>query len=191
MTESEFQRLDGARKYWLLFGPGSKQMLKCPNSNFGQLKLNMCYHALRDGCPSWFWEDMAMRVSSLFVASPAVAILSIELLCGLSGTAMSQTATRSATSLPTSQSKRRGNQAEAQRGCRCEWHGSCVGGCVTSFRVGDAPWRGCSGSGWPALSPTCRNVGNYKTYTECMEAGLKTGWRSNETGWYCSSLALK
>jgi hypothetical protein len=69
--------------------------------------------------------------------------------------------------------------------------GSCVGGCVTSFRHGDAPWHGCSGSGWPALSPTCRNVGNYKTYAECTEAGLLTGWRTNEIGWYCSSLALK
>jgi hypothetical protein len=69
--------------------------------------------------------------------------------------------------------------------------GSCVGGCVTSFRYGDAPWHGCSGSGWPALSPTCRNVGNYKTYAECTEAGLITGWRANEIPWYCSSLALK
>jgi hypothetical protein len=69
--------------------------------------------------------------------------------------------------------------------------GSCVGGCVTSFRSGDAPWHGCSGSGWPALSPTCRNAGNYKTYAECTEAGLITGWRANEIPWYCSSLALK
>ena len=69
--------------------------------------------------------------------------------------------------------------------------GSCVGGCVTSFRYGDAPWHGCSGSGWPALSPTCRNVGNCKTCAECTEAGLITGWRANEIPWYCSSLALK
>jgi hypothetical protein len=69
--------------------------------------------------------------------------------------------------------------------------GSCVGGGVTSFRYGDAPWHGCSTSGWPALSPTCRNVGNYKTYAECTEAGLLTGWRPNEIPWYCSSLALK
>jgi hypothetical protein len=41
-----------------------------------------------------------MRLSSSFVASSAVAILSIVLLCGPSGTAMSQTATGSATSLP-------------------------------------------------------------------------------------------
>jgi hypothetical protein len=41
-----------------------------------------------------------MRLSSSFVAPSAVAILSTALLCGLSGTAMSQTATGSATQLP-------------------------------------------------------------------------------------------
>jgi hypothetical protein len=68
--------------------------------------------------------------------------------------------------------------------------GSCVDGCVTSFRTGDRPWVGCSGSNG-MLSSTCRNVGNYKTFNQCMTAGLATGWRSNETSWYCSSLALK
>jgi hypothetical protein len=162
-----------------------------------------------------------MRLSSLFVASLAVAILSIAmLLCGLSGTAMSQTATDSATALPSvtvegpnqvtrpkhnavarSTVSRRTSQAtqtpsapesvSAKLAKLANATGSCVGGCVTSFRHGDAPWHGCSGSGWPALSPTCRNVGNYKTYGECTEAGLLTGWRTNEIGWYCSSLALK
>ena len=68
--------------------------------------------------------------------------------------------------------------------------GSCVGGCVTSFRSGDAPWHGCSVSSG-MLSSTCRNVGNYKTYAECKEAGLITGWRATEASWYCSSLAIK
>jgi hypothetical protein len=69
--------------------------------------------------------------------------------------------------------------------------GSCVGGCVTSFRSGDAPWHGCSWSSGFMLSSTCRNTGNFKTYAECREAGLITGWRENEVPWYCSSLALK
>jgi hypothetical protein len=172
-------------------------------------------------CPSQFWEDTAMRFLSLFVASPAVAILSIELLCGLSGTAMSRTATGSATSLPgvtveapkqVARPKRSAvarstvsgrasstrqtpsaapESVSAKLAKLASATGSCVGGCVTSFRYGDAPWHGCSGSGWPALSPTCRNVGNYKTYAECTEAGLITGWRANEIPWYCSSLALK
>ena len=50
--------------------------------------------------PSRLWEHLKMGFSSLYVASPAVAILSIELLCGLSGTAVSQTATGAATPLP-------------------------------------------------------------------------------------------
>jgi hypothetical protein len=41
-----------------------------------------------------------MRLSSSFVAPSAVAILSTALLCGLSGTAVSQTAIGSATPLP-------------------------------------------------------------------------------------------
>ena len=41
-----------------------------------------------------------MRLSSSFVAPSAVAILSTALLCGLSGTAVSQTATGSGASLP-------------------------------------------------------------------------------------------
>jgi hypothetical protein len=161
-----------------------------------------------------------MRFSSLLVASPAVAILSIELLCGLSGTAMSQTARSSATSLPgvvveapkqvtrpkysavarstvsrrtlqTTQTPSAPESVSAKLAKLANATGSCVGGCVTSFRYGDAPWHGCSTSGWPALSPTCRNVGNYKTYAECTEAGLITGWRGNEVPWYCSSLGLK
>jgi hypothetical protein len=169
-----------------------------------------------------------MRFSSLFVAGLAVAILSIApLLCGLSGTAMSQTATPSGdatTPLPnivveapkqaarpqkpkpravisSTESPRTSPitptpsvspmSSAAQLAKLANATGSCVGGCVTSFRSGDAPWHGCSGSGWPALSQTCRNVGNYKTYAQCTEAGGVLGWRGNEVSWYCSSLALK
>ncbi|QFI76499.1 hypothetical protein F8237_31365 [Bradyrhizobium betae] len=69
--------------------------------------------------------------------------------------------------------------------------GSCVDGCQTSFRTGNAPWRGCSASGWPALSTTCRNIYHFKTYAECTGTGLLLGWQSRELTWYCSSLALK
>jgi hypothetical protein len=171
-----------------------------------------------------------MKASFHLAAGLAVAVLSIELLCGLSGMAMSQTATPSGgatTSLPNvvveapkqvtrpQRPKQRvvaGSTVPARTSSTVPMPsaspmspaaqlarlekianaaGSCVDGCVTSFRSGNAPWRGCSGSGWPALSSTCRNVGNYKTYTECTEAGLITGWRPMETTWYCSSLALK
>ena len=168
-----------------------------------------------------------MRLSSLFVASLAVAILSIaSLLCGLSSVAMSQTATPSGdatTSLPNvvveapkqvarpQQPKQHAvarstvsprtspttptpsaspMSPAAQLAKLANATGSCVGGCVTSFRSGNAPWHGCSVSSG-TLSSTCRNVGNYKTYAECREAGLITGWRTPEISWYCSSLALK
>jgi hypothetical protein len=165
-----------------------------------------------------------MRFSSRFIGIPAVAILSIA-LCGLSGAAMSQTATPAAAPLPdivvdapkhvarshkpTQRAVARSTAshptsvtAQAPSGAREESvsaklaklernTGSCAGGCQSSFRSGNEPWHGCNGSSWPALSPTCRNVGNYKTYNECREAGLLTGWRVNEVPWYCSSLALK
>jgi hypothetical protein len=51
-------------------------------------------------CPSWIWSEMIMRSSSSFVAPSAIAILSTALLCSLSGTAMSQTATGAAAPLP-------------------------------------------------------------------------------------------
>ena len=68
--------------------------------------------------------------------------------------------------------------------------GSCVGGCATSFKSGDAPWHGCSTSGG-MYSSTCRNTRNYKTYDECKEGGLTLGWRSAEAAWGCTSLGLK
>jgi hypothetical protein len=171
-------------------------------------------------CPSRLWEDIAVRFSSLFVASPAVAILSIELLCGLSGTAMSQIPAGSASSLPdvsveaprrvtrpkhgavtrstvpprisptTQTPSAAPDSVSAKLAKLASATGSCVDGCVTSFKYGNAPWHGCSGSSG-MYSSTCRNVGNYKSYAECIEAGLITGWRNNEVPWYCTSLALK
>jgi hypothetical protein len=62
---------------------------------------------------------------------------------------------------------------------------------TSSFRSGNAPWVGCSiSAGWN-LSSTCRNAGNWKSYSECQEAGAKTGWRGLESWWYCSSLGFK
>ena len=67
--------------------------------------------------------------------------------------------------------------------------GSCAGGCQSSFKTAEKPWVGCNVSGG-VYSATCRNVGNYKSYDECKEAGRVTGWRSGETSAYCSSVAL-
>jgi hypothetical protein len=194
--------------------------------NFGWL--NMWYHAHRTACPSWIWKDMVMRLSSILVAPSAVAILSTALLCGLSGTAVSQTATDSATRLPsiTVQAPKqvarlhRPSQVATPDGpshvantgasrrtspttrtpspapdsvlaklARIEKTASnCTDGCQTSFKYGNAPWNGCSGSGG-GLSTTCRNGRNYKSYLECRDSGLFLGWKNPEISWYCSSLA--
>jgi hypothetical protein len=162
-----------------------------------------------------------MRFLSLFVVSLAVSILSIvPLPCGLSGTAMSHAATPSGgatTSLPNVvvEAPRQVARPQKQRAVARSTvspqtsptaptpsemppaaqlpnaAGSCAGGCATSFRSGNAPWVGCSGSGWPVLSPTCRNVANWKTYTACMDDSVKIGWKGTESTWYCSSLGLK
>lgn len=66
---------------------------------------------------------------------------------------------------------------------------SCAGGCQSSFKTANQPWVGCNATGG-VYSATCRNVGNYKSYDECKEAGRVTGWRSGETSAYCSSVAL-
>jgi hypothetical protein len=65
---------------------------------------------------------------------------------------------------------------------------NCTDGCQTSFKYGNAPWNGCNASGG-VFSPTCRNVRNFKTYTECVENGLLLGYRSSEQWAYCTSLA--
>ena len=61
----------------------------------GKWLLNICV-TVHSGtaCPSWIWEDIVMRLSSIFVAPSAVAIFSTALLCGLSSTAVSQTASQ-------------------------------------------------------------------------------------------------
>ena len=105
-----------------------------------------------------------MKAASLPVASPAVAILSIELLCGLSGAAMSQTATtgsatllptinvqvtrpkhsaapRNPVSRPTSQATQTPSAPESVSAKLAKLEktaSSCAGGCATSFRSGNS-----------------------------------------------------
>jgi hypothetical protein len=177
-----------------------------------------------------------MRLSSTVAAPLAIAIVSTSMLCGLTGTAVSQTATGSATTLPgitvvapkqvarphtprqtaTRVASRRTvpaaekpaqastpapaqtsaqtpsaapNSTMAQLAQLEKTSSNCTDGCQTSFKYGGAPWNGCSTTGG-TLSPTCRNVHNFKTYFECRDHGLLLGWRSNEVAWYCSSLAV-
>jgi hypothetical protein len=67
---------------------------------------------------------------------------------------------------------------------------SCDGGCASSFPSKGRPWVGCSASGWPMGSSTCKNGRNYKNYVECTEASYFLAWKPMEVWWYCSSLAF-
>ncbi|MGY4502716.1 hypothetical protein ACVWYH_006673 [Bradyrhizobium sp. GM24.11] len=69
---------------------------------------------------------------------------------------------------------------------------SCNGGCETSYRVGDAPWVGCSHSTEIYIgnfSSTCRDTLNYNTYAQCIETKTLLGATPKESRWICSSLA--
>jgi hypothetical protein len=181
----------------------------------------------RDAFPVPDLGGQVMRLPSSFVVPSSVAILSTILLCGLSGTAVSQTATGSAPQLPSVTveapkqsarphrpqpvahrvaSRRRSPAAEtpsASAGAILARPGStmskiaalekisnnCNDGCQTSFKYKNQPWNGCSTSaGTFDFSATCRNVRNYKTYTECRQTGLFLGADHRGVWWYCSSL---
>jgi hypothetical protein len=163
---------------------------------------------------------MIMTLSSRFVARPAVALPSLALLlCCLSSPAMSQptpadqlpgvtvdapkqmarphrpapriavrsSGYRTSSTISTASVAPMSDTAKLARLERET--GSCVGGCQSSFKSANQPWVGCNATGG-VYSATCRNVGNYKSYDECKEAGRVTGWRSGETSAYCSSVAL-
>ncbi|TYL77414.1 hypothetical protein FXB38_29820 [Bradyrhizobium cytisi] len=68
---------------------------------------------------------------------------------------------------------------------------TCNGGCETSYRVGNAPWVGCSISGDRDISnfsPTCRDTLTYNTYAQCVDTKTFLGSTSREARWLCSSL---
>jgi hypothetical protein len=56
--------------------------------------------------------------------------------------------------------------------------------------TGNAPSVGCSWAGGWNFS-RCKNVGNWKSYSECKEGAAKNGWRDFESWWYCSSVGFK
>jgi hypothetical protein len=67
---------------------------------------------------------------------------------------------------------------------------SCNGGCETSFRVGNAPWVGCSETGPEGsnFSGTCRDTLTYQTYLECKETKMFLGESPRKAWWLCTSL---
>jgi len=162
-----------------------------------------------------------MTLSSLFVARPSVAFPFIGLLlCGLSGTAMSQP-TPVSTELPgvtvdaprqmARPHKPAHRVASRSTGSRTSTTIAAVSAAPMSDAAKLARLQretsscagGCQSSFKTSTAPwvgcsatggvyssTCRNFGNYKSYDECKEAGRVTGWRSGETSAYCSSVAL-
>ena len=166
-----------------------------------------------------------MNMSSSIVAPSTIALVSVVLLCGLSGTAMSQATSsstlpsvtvaapphvarphhgpgrmansnvghRRAPAIRTTTQTAAGTPAPGSVMARLKelerTSSNCTDGCQTSFKYGNQPWNGCSGSEANfKFSTTCRNVRNFKTYQECRENGLFLGARHYEVWWYCSSL---
>ena len=93
-----------------------------------------------------------MRSSSLFVAG---------LVCGLSGTAMSQTKP------PASDAPVNGRATLASTTSKCS---------VTT---------------WPNVSPVQCMKPRARNYVECTENVLKGGNRSSDAWWWCSNLGFK
>ena len=93
------QRLQGELS---VDGGSSPDIVSTPSGQIRNLLVEYVWYRVRIGteCPSWIWPEMIMRSLLSFVAPSAIAILSTALLCSLSGTAMSQTATGSAAPLP-------------------------------------------------------------------------------------------
>jgi hypothetical protein len=163
-----------------------------------------------------------MRLSFGFALPSVVATLSTVLLCSTSGTAMSQPTPNSSlpavtveapkarptvvrrqgpttvtshrtTSSSTAQTPVFAPNTPLGRLAKLERSASsCNGGCETSYRVGNAPWVGCSyGAGEPQtnnFSPTCRDTLTYNTYAQCIDTKTFLGSTSKEARWICSSL---
>jgi hypothetical protein len=159
-----------------------------------------------------------MRLSASFVAPSAVAILSVALLCGPSGKAMSQTELPKITVVAPKQVARPQRPARvattvvsrpapptpqtpppAQKPAPAK--DSVMAQLAAIERTSSSCADGCATSSkygnqpWNGcsttgdlISTTCRNGRNYKTYVQCMESGLFLAWRSAEMRWYCSSL---
>jgi hypothetical protein len=159
-----------------------------------------------------------MRMSSSLVVPSAAAILATALLCGLSGTAMSQSRLPGVTiDAPMQMARPHRRVARPQKPPRvantfasrpisptaqkpapgsviaalekiASRANSCADGCPTSFKSGNQPRLGCVSPGGFVLATTCGNPYKYKTYQECSEAGLLMAWKPTDIWWYCSSL---
>ena len=57
--------------------------------------------------------------------------------------------------------------------------------------TGNVPSIGCSSASGFHVFSRCKNVGNWKSYSECKEFAIKTGWRDYESWWYCSRVEFQ
>src|ERR1700753_991778 len=135
-----------------------------------------------------------MRFSSVFIAS---------LMCGLSGTAMSQThpPTGGGTPLPSVVVGAPGQSAgHPKRVPRAVAHG--VAPLRTSIAsASDPPVYGrdtlvtttgnCSTTTWPVVSPVQCTKPYAHNYVECTEMVAKNGSRSSDAWWWCSNQGFK
>ncbi len=162
-----------------------------------------------------------MRLSFGFAVPSVVATLSTVLLCSTSGTAMSQpTPNSSIPAVSVEAPKARSTVVPRQGPTTVTSHratgsstaqtpvfapntvlgkiaklersaSSCNGGCETSYRVGNAPWVGCSHSSEIYIgnfSSTCRDTLSYNTYAQCVDTKALLGATPRESRWICSSL---
>ena len=141
-----------------------------------------------------------MKISSLFF----VASLAVAPLCGLSGTAMAQTATPSggpATSLPNVVVEAPKQVARPQKpGPRAVAH-SAAPPRTSIASASDAPVYGrdtlatttgnCSTTTWPTVSPVQCTKPVARNYVECTEMVAKNGSRPSDAWWWCSNQGFK
>jgi hypothetical protein len=133
-----------------------------------------------------------MKFSSLFIAS---------LICGLSGTAMSQTqpATGGGAPLPSvvvgapNQSAR-----HLKRAPRAVARGAAPLRTSTASASDEAVWGhlasttgNCSTTTWPGVSAVQCTKPYTHSYTECTEKVMKNGSKSSDAWWWCSNYGFK
>jgi hypothetical protein len=119
-----------------------------------------------------------MRSSSSFVAPSAIAILSTALLCSLSGTAMSQTATGSATQLPSVTVEAQKQVVRPQRSAR-------VANTVASRRTSSTAQT-------PSAAPdsVLGRIAKLEKAASSCNGGCETSFKSGNEPWVgCSEAA--
>lgn len=125
-----------------------------------------------------------MRLSSSFVAPSAVAILSTALLCGPSGTAMSQTATGSAAPLP-------GITVEAPKQVARPHRSKQVANTGASRRTSSTAQTPSATAQTPSAAPnsTLGKLAKLEKASSSCNGGCETSFKSGNAPWVGCSLS--